>query len=202
MKKSLLALAVLAGISMLFMGCPSGTDAEPTSDPATNTETPVVTPKTIFKGATLELATSYGDAGEIIKEGDLDVVHVKPAGSYESWKITFAQPIDISGKKIKTTAKFADYDKGSNTFKIAFFSDDTHGSEIDNNTAGIGADNDSFKAEYTAYTSTVAADDTMAVVWTSNNSIEKADFTKIKYIKIVPQTGKGEVWIKDIEFVD
>lgn len=42
MKKSLLALAVLAGISMLFMGCPKGTDtpAEPTSDPATNVEKP------------------------------------------------------------------------------------------------------------------------------------------------------------------
>ena len=42
MKKSLLALAVLAGISMLFMGCQKGTDtpAEPTSDPATNVEKP------------------------------------------------------------------------------------------------------------------------------------------------------------------
>lgn len=58
MKKSLLALAVLAGISMLFMGCPSGTDTptEPTSDPATNVETPVVTSKT------LTFSNAYGKA--------------------------------------------------------------------------------------------------------------------------------------------
>jgi len=189
MKKTLF-LCAIAALAMTFVGCFNGLPVP--EDPAA--------PKTIFKGAAIKNVAGYGDAGEIIKVGDLDVVHVKCGGSYESWKIDLKEAVDMSGKKIKTTIKFSeDYDTGSNTFKIAFLSDDTHGSEIDTTTGGFTAFP---SADYTACTSTVPADDTMAVIWTSDDSIEKADFTKIKAIKIVPQTGKGEVWIKDIEFVD
>ena len=188
MKKTLF-LGALVALAMTFVSCMDAIE-----DPNA--------PKTIFKGAKIVNTAGYGDAGEIIKEGDdnLDVVHVKCAGTYEAWKVTFKNAIDMSGKKIKTTIKFSeDYDTGSNTFKIAFFSDDTHGSEIDTTTGGF---TEFPSDDYTACTSTAVADDTMTVVWTSDNSIEKADFTKINAIKIVPQTGKGEIWIKDIEFVD
>ncbi|MCR4954299.1 MAG: hypothetical protein K6A43_09515 [Treponema sp.] len=188
MKKTLL-LAALAAVAMTFVSC---IDALPVPEDPSK-------PKSIFTNAEIKKVAGYGKDGEIIDVDELKTVHIICEGNYESWKITLPEAVDMSGKKIKTTIKFSEgYDTGDNTFKIAFFSDDTHGSEIDTTSGGFTA----FPTDYTACTSEKAAGDEISVVWTKDNSIEKADFTKIKEIRIVPQTGKGEVWIKNIEVVD
>ena len=81
MKKSLLALAALAGISMLFMGCPKTTGNNET--PADNTpaeetpteETPTVEKTFVFKPG--ETAVSFGEVTEI---GGVKYLKVTPDG--------------------------------------------------------------------------------------------------------------------------
>ncbi len=193
MKKTLLVLSAIATL-FAFVSCGGGAepDGPAKSDtPANNTP---VTVASIFEGAEVALNTSYGAAPELIDEDGTKVLKVTAAGTYESWKVVLPQAIDLTGKKIKLTVKFDSYDTGSNTFKVAFFSDDTHGSEFDNTIAGIDFANE--------YKEIEVALDKLVVVWSSDNSIEVADLSAIKQINVVPQTGKGTIFIKNIEFVD
>ena len=196
MKKTLLVLSAIATL-FAFVSCGGGS-TEPDGPAGSDTNTPADTPAaavSIFEGAEVGKIAGYGADAEIIDDDGAKVLKISARGDYESWKIVLPTTVDISGKKIKITAKFERYATGSNTFKVAFFSDDTHGSEFDHNIAGITE----FPTEYTDIT--VATSD-LVVVWSSDDSIAVADLSAIKQINIVPQTGTGTIFIKNIEFVD
>lgn len=146
----------------------------------------------IFANANVELNSSYGSEPEFIYDEDgKEVLKIYANGNYASWKISLPASVDISTKKIKLTAKFSKYSTGYNTnFNIAFKSDDTHGSEF-------------ILQEFSSeYKDTVFSLDQLYTEWSSDNSIEAADFTKINQIVIKPQEGEGIVYIKNIEFID
>ena len=82
-----------------------------------------------------DMALYYGLA-LIIDEDGIKVAHVI-AGDWMSAVLTLPQPIDISNKKIKVTAKVnSDYDQGNSLFKLVFVTDDTHQSEVSANEYG------------------------------------------------------------------
>ena len=198
MKKTLLVLSAIATL-FAFVSCGGGStepDGPAGSGPEGNGgDTSAVETKGFFETVEVGKIAGYGADAEIIDDDGAKVLKISARGDYESWKIVLPTTVDISGKKIKITAKFERYDTGSNTFKVAFFSDDTHGSEFDHNIAGITE----FPTEYTDIT--VATSD-LVVVWSKDDSIAVADLSAIKQINIVPQTGTGTIFIKNIEFVD
>ena len=103
-------------------------------------------------------------------------------------------PLNIDGKKIKVTAKCGDgYEQGSNLFKLVFVTDDTHQSEITAN-GGANVDWCNFTTEYQAYTGTD--------IWRAYQVENLADLTNVTKIIINPQSGTGDIWIQNIEFVD
>lgn len=200
MKKTLLVLSAIATL-FAFVSCGSkGDDTVDGSDNPTTNTTPSggegAAVASIFDNAEVALISSYGSAPEVIDEDGVKVLKISAAGNYASWKVILPAAVDISGKKIKVTLKFSSsYFTGDNTFKVAFLSDETHGSEFDHNIAGITT----FPTEYADIELSL---DKLVTVWSSDNSIEAADFTKIKQINIVPQTGNGDIYIKNIVFVD
>ncbi len=197
MKKTLLVLSAIATL-FAFVSCGGGNSTEPDGPAGSDTNTPADTPATAvsidLSGAEVGLISSYGSTPSIVEEDGAKVLKISAAGNYASWKIVLPQAIDISGKKIKLTVKFEGYSTGDNTFKVAFLSDETHGSEFTNETAGF-----EFDSEYK--TIEVALSD-LVVQWSSDDSITAADFSAIKQINIVPQTGTGTIFIKNIEFVN
>ena len=78
-------------------------------------------------------------------------------------------------------------------FKLIFVTDDTHQSEITANGEG-NVDWCSFTTEYQPYTGT----DT----WVAYQIDNEADLTNVTQIIINPQSGLGDIWIQNIEFVD
>lgn len=199
MKKTLLVLSAIATL-FAFVSCGGGS-TEPDGPAGSDTNTPAGTPAdtpaaavSIFDTAEVSLISSYGSTPSIVEEDGAKVLKISAAGNYASWKVVLPQAIDISGKKIKLTVKFEGYSSGDNTFKVAFLSDETHGSEFTNETAGF-----EFDSEYK--TIEVALSD-LVVQWSSDDSITAADFSAIKQINIVPQTGTGTIFIKNIEFVN
>ena len=154
-------------------------------------EKPAEEQKTIFTDSTIQNG-GYGTA-EIIDEDGIKVAHVI-AGDWMSAVLTLPQPIDISNKKIKVTAKVSsDYDQGICLFKLVFVTDDTHQSEVTANEDGnVGWCN--LTTEYAEY---IASD-----LWIAYQIDEGADLTNITKIIINPQSGTGDIWIKNIEFVD
>mgnify|MGYP003303615269 CR=1 FL=1 len=185
MKKLLLIASALLAFS--FFGCTQSNNSgssEPVP-PAPESTT------TIFASGTLANG-GYGTA-EIIDEDGMKVAHVV-AGSWMKAIYTPEAPLNIDGKKIKVTAKCGEgYTQGGGLFKLIFVTDDTHQSEITANDIG-NVDWCSFTTEYKAYTGT----DT----WVAYEIDNEADLTNVTKIIINPQSGSGDIWIKNIEFVD
>ena len=131
MKKSLLALAVLAGISMLFMGCPSGTDAEPTSDPKVNTPVETAKPFTIsYKSNAQWAAPTFEVAGDWVS------LEVKFADGADLSKNQFCVISDkVEKEESWGTQYFSKYPKADATTKIVFAdwlvkNDEENGAEV------------------------------------------------------------------------
>jgi len=188
MKKLLLIASALLAFS--FFGCTQSTNPDTgKSDSITPEDTkPTVT---IFATGTL-VNGGYGTA-EIIDEDGMKVAHVV-AGDWMKAIYTPEAPLNIDGKRIKVTAKCGEgYTQGSGLFKLIFVTDDTHQSEITANGEG-NVDWCSFTTEYQAYTGT----DT----WGAYQVENLADLTNVTSIIINPQSGSGDIWIQNIEFVD
>ena len=155
---------------------------------------PATAVKTIFSSDKGTMGNaSYGTA-EVVPEDGADVAHIV-AGDWMKGVYTFKEPINISGKKVKITIKVgAKYTQGDNLFKLIFASDDTHQSEITANDGNNKGWCDPLTDEYTEF---IATD-----IWTAHEIENPADLTNITKIIINPQSGKGDIWIKNIEFVD
>lgn len=185
MKKLLLIASALLAFS--FFGCTQSNNSgssdavPPAPEPAT----------TIFATGSLE-NRGYGTA-EIIDEDGMKVAHLV-AGDWMNAIYTPEAPLNIDGKKIKVTAKCGDgYAQGSSLFKLVFVTDDTHQSEITANANG-NVDWCSFTTEYQSYTG--------SDVWEAFQVENSADLTNVTKIIINPQSGSGDIWIQNIEFVD
>lgn len=114
MKKSLLALAVLAGVSMLFMGCPKGTDSTPTSDPAVPAET--------AKPFTIQFsADKQWSAAEFTVQSDWKSLTVVFADDAPLDKIQFCLVSDkVEKEESWGTAYYSKYPKAEATTTIDF----------------------------------------------------------------------------------
>lgn len=139
----------------------------------------------------------YGTVEKVYVDDTFFVAHLV-AGSWMKGELTLPEPIDITGKKIKVTAKVsADYVQGSSLFKLTFVTDETHQSEITSNDKGNVGWCDPLTTEYAEYTG--------SDIWkgfSEDKPIQDADLTNITKIIINPQSGTGDIWIKNIEFVD
>ncbi|MBO5483537.1 MAG: hypothetical protein J5978_09460 [Spirochaetaceae bacterium] len=185
MKKLLLIASALLAFS--FFGCTQSNNSG-SSEPVPPAPEPTTT---IFASGTL-VNGGYGTA-EIIDEDGMKVAHIA-AGSWMKAIYTPEAPLNIGGKKIKVTAKCGDgYTQGDGLFKLIFVTDDTHQSEITANGEG-NVDWCSFTTEYQPYTGT----DT----WVAYQIDNEADLTNVTQIIINPQSGLGDIWIQNIEFVD
>ena len=185
MKKLLLIASALLAFS--FFGCTQSNNSG-SSEPVPPAPEPTTT---IFASGTL-VNGGYGTA-EIIDEDGMNVAHIV-AGSWMKAIYTPEAPLNIDGKKIKVTAKCGDgYTQGDGLFKLIFVTDDTHQSEITANGEG-NVDWCSFTTEYQPYTGT----DT----WVAYQIANEADLTNVTQIIINPQSGSGDIWIQNIEFVD
>lgn len=172
---------------LLFISCEPSTGTENSGE---NENKPAEV-KTIFADSTIENG-GYGTA-EIIDEDSVKVAHLV-AGDWMKGILTLKEPINIEGKKIKVTAKVgADYEQGSSLFKLIFVTDETHQSEV---TA-----NDNNNIDWCKFT-TEYADYTASDIWVAYQIENIADLTNITKIIINPQSGKGDIWIKNIEFVE
>lgn len=207
MKKTLLALTTILAMSLVFVGCDkdpaTNNDSGSGSKPGTGSSAPIVEEEddeniedeevvqTIFASGTL-VNGGYGTA-EIIEEDGVKVAHLV-AGSYMKGVYTPTEPLNISGKKVKVTAKVGeDYVQGDGLFKLIFVTDDTHQSEITANDKGnVGWCN--LTTEYTSYTGTD--------IWIAYEIANEADLTNITSIIIHPQSATGDIYVKNIEFVD
>ncbi len=184
MKKLLLIASALLAFS--FFGC-----TQPGGNSGVDGTTETTTTTTIFASGTL-VNGGYGTA-EIIDENGMKVAHVV-AGDWMNAIYTPEAPLNIDGKKIKVTAKCGEgYTQGDGLFKLIFVTDDTHQSEITANDKGnVGWC--SFTTEYQAYTG--------SDVWLAYEIANSADLTNVTKIIINPQSGSGDLWIQNIEFVD
>ena len=184
-------LSALLACGMIFCTSCKQPESNPPVENPDDGKKPAEEQKTIFADSTIK-DCGYGTA-KIIDEDGIKVAHVI-AGDWMSAVLTLPQPIDISNKKIKVTAKVnSDYDQGNSLFKLVFVTDDTHQSEVSANEYGnVGWCN--LTTEYAEY---IASD-----LWIAYQIDEGADLTNITKIIINPQSGTGDIWIKNIEFVD
>ncbi len=183
--------SALLAFGMVF--CTSCLQPKDTTETGNKSETEA--PSTIFADATI-VNGGYGTA-EIIDEDGCKVAHLV-AGDWMKGIVTLPKPIDITGKKIKVTAKVSDaYTQGDSLFKITFETDETHQSEITSNDKGNVGWCNLLTTEYAEYTGSDVWEG-----WSQDGSIKAADLTNITKIIINPQSGKGDIWIKNIEFVD
>lgn len=195
MKKTLLVLSTILAMSLVFVGCGKDPKEPGESAPVVPEETPdageAEVVQTIFASGTL-VNGGYGTA-EIIEEDGVKVAHLV-AGSWMHGVYTPTEPLNISGKKVKVTAKVGeDYVQGDGLFKLIFKTDDTHQSEITANDVGnVGWCN--LTTEYTSYTG--------SDIWKAYQIDNEADLTNITSIIINPQSATGDIYIKNIEFVD
>ena len=150
-------------------------------------------PATIFADGTITNG-GYGTAEFTFDEDLSKVAHVV-AGSWMKAIYTLPEKIDITGKKIKITAKVSEkYVQGTGLFKLIFVTDDTHQSEITSNENGNIDWCNPLTTEYKEY---IGSD-----LWKAHEIDNSADLTNITSIIINPQSGAGDIWIKNIEFVD
>lgn len=194
MKKSLLVLAALAALSMVFVSCGGGAGGKsnPVDEGGEDTvKTGIIFGDAVYKFADLTIADAYGSAGVITVNAD-GTLSVK-AGSWDSFTVTLPSTLDLSNVKVAVTAKVeAGYTQGDNQFKIILAEDDNKQSEITSNNEGNSGWCDPLTTEFATYTAT----DSWAA-WQK----EEADLTKISKIIINPQSASGVITIQSIELI-
>lgn len=192
MKKSLLVLAALAALSMVFVSCGGGGKSTPVDEGGKDTvKTGIIFGDAVYKFADLTIADAYGSSGVITvnADGTLSVT----AGSWDTFTVTLPSTLDLSNVKVAVTAKVeAGYSQGDNKFKIILAEDDNKQSEITSNDEGNSGWCDPLTTEFATYTAT----DSWAA-WQK----EAADLTKISKIIINPQSASGVVTIQSIELI-
>ena len=145
-----------------------------------------------FTFADLEVTENYNNPSLIKKndDGSLTVT----AGGWDAFNIALPEHIDISGKKIAITAKVASgYEDGGNLFKLIFAESDDNQSEITANDGNNKGWCNPLTEELKTYTG--------SEVWNAYQK-ESADLRYIKTVIINPQSGKGDITIQGIKFVD
>lgn len=193
MKKSLLVLAALAALSMVFVSCGGGgnSGSKPVEPEDNTVKTGIIFGDAVYKFADLTIADAYGSSGVITVNAD-GTLSVK-AGSWDSFTVTLPSTLDLSNVKVAVTAKVeADYSQGDNKFKIILAEDDNKQSEITSNEEGNSGWCDPLTTEFATYTAT----DSWAA-WQK----EEADLTKISKIIINPQSASGVITIQSIELI-
>lgn len=171
--------------------------------PASSEKTGIIIGDKVYAFADLEIEAGNWLSDDSVKT-DGGNLTIDANGSYGNLSLTLSSNIDISGKKVALTAKVdADYEQGTNTFKLVFCESDTNQTEITgkntvDNSGWHDKDSGDFKitTEFKKYISTT---DDMRQNYGAEN---EADLTKINKIIIYPQTGKGKIIIQSIEFVD
>ena len=145
-----------------------------------------------FTFADLEVTENYNNPS-LIKKNDDGTLTVT-AGDWDAFNIALPEHIDISGKKIAITAKVASgYAQGDSLFKLIFAESDDNQSEITANDVGNKGWCNPFTADFKEY----EGED----IWNAYQK-ESADLRYIKTVIINPQSGKGDITIQSIKFVD
>lgn len=194
MKKSLLVLAALAALSMVFVSCGGGAGGKstPVDEGGKDTvKTGIIFGENVYKFSDLTIADSYGTPNVFVAnaDGTLSVT----AGSWNAFTVTLPAVLDLSNVKVAVTAKVeASYTQGDNKFKIILAEDDNKQSEITSNDEGNSGWCDPLTTEFATYTAT----DSWAA-WQK----EAADLTKISKIIINPQSASGVITIQSIELI-
>ena len=213
--KKLSVLALLAvGFALVFGGCSNGSSdteeeekkeeqKEEEKDPEAPEKTGIIIGDKVYAFADLEIEAGNWLSDDSVKTDGGNLM-IDANGSYGNLSLTLSSNIDISGKKVALTAKVdADYEQGTNTFKLVFCESDTNQTEITGkNTVDNSGWHDKNSGDFkitTEFKKYISTTDDMRQNYGAEN---EADLTKINKIIIYPQTGKGKIIIQSIEFVD
>lgn len=143
MKKSLLALAALAALSLVFVSCGGG-EADPDKpespvieettggeeQPAETVKTGIILGETVYPFADLSIADAYNAENAVVKNSD-GTLSVN-AGSWNSFTINFSEPVDLSSfSKIIISAKKASDYTDPDAFVVGFVDSSDVQSRVD-----------------------------------------------------------------------